>query len=111
MIHIIRQKATRQQIDEMLEELGSLIKLAVDIRRNIGAGGGAMHADCELALLNDGSQQEDIWGAGWIPSTQSVELDALINIRPNQQNNSMTIQDPNIAQLVESIVRQLLGGV
>jgi len=34
VIHILRQKATRQQIDEMLQELGTFIKLAVAIQRN-----------------------------------------------------------------------------
>lgn len=111
MIHILRQKATRQQVDEMLQELGNLIKLAVEIRRNILAGGGQMHADCALALLNDGSKQNDIWGAGWIPTTQSVAFDALINSRPNQQNYSMIIQDPSIRQRVEAVIRQLLEGV
>jgi hypothetical protein len=111
MVHLLRQKATRQQIDEMLQELGTFIKLAVDIEQSILAGGGAMHADCEMVLLNDGSRQSDIWGADWVPSTQSVEFDAIINIRPNQQNFSMTIQDSNVRQKVESIVRQLLEGV
>lgn len=49
MIHIIRTHATRQQIDEMLESLGTYIKLAVDIERGILAGGGALHADCDLS--------------------------------------------------------------
>jgi len=111
LIHLLRQKATRQQLDEMLQELGTFIKLAVDIHRNILAGGGQMHADCESVLLHDGSQQSDIWGADWIPSIQKVEFDALINIRPNQQNYAMTIQDPNIKQRVETITRQLLEGV
>ena len=111
MIHILNQKANRQQIDEMLQELGSFIKLAVDIKRNILAGGGQMHADCESLLLQNGSQQSDIWGADWIPSIQKVEFDALINIRPNQQNFAMTIQDPSIKQRVEKITRQLLEGV
>jgi hypothetical protein len=111
LIHLLRQKATRQQLDEMLQELGSFIKLAVDIKRAILAGGGQMHADCESMLLKDGSQQSDIWGADWIPAIQKVEFDALINIRPNQQNYAMTIQDPNIKQLVETITRQLLEGV
>ena len=39
----------------MLEELDPIIKLAVDIRCNILAGGGQMHADCEAALIEDGS--------------------------------------------------------
>lgn len=111
MIHIIRQKATRQQIDEMLEELDPLIKLAVDIRRQILAGGGEMHADCESVLLEDGSRQEDIWGANWIPNTRTIEFEALINIRPKQQNRSMTIQDPAIKQQVETITRKFLEGV
>jgi hypothetical protein len=46
----------------MLEELGIYIKLAVDVERNILAGGGEYHADCEEALLEDGSRQEDVWG-------------------------------------------------
>lgn len=53
----------------MLEELYRIVKLAVDIRREILAGGGQMHADCEAALIEDGSRQEDIWGANWIPLT------------------------------------------
>lgn len=111
MIHIIRQKATRQQIDEMLEELDPLIKLAVDIERQILAGGGEMHADCESVLLENGSRQKDIWGANWIPATRTIEFEALINIRPKQQNRSMTIQDPVIKQQVEMIIKKLLEGV
>ncbi len=108
MIHIIRNKATKEQIEEMLEELDPFIKLAIDIRRKLLAGGGQMHADCEAALIEDGSNQEDIWGANWIPFTQIVEFEALINIRPNQQNFSMIIQSPAIKQQVENISRQLL---
>lgn len=63
MIHLIRTPATPQQIEEMLETLDTYIKLAVDIERCILAGGGVMHADCESALLEDGSAQENIWGA------------------------------------------------
>lgn len=108
MIHIIRQKATQQQVDEMLEELDPLIKLAVDIRRGILAGGGEMHADCESVLIKDRGRQENIWGANWIPAKQTIEFQALINIRPHQQNISMEIQDPTIKQQVETIVRKLL---
>lgn len=111
MIHIIRQKATRQQLDEMLLEYSTIVKLAVDIQRSILAGGGRMHADCESQLLADGSRQEDVWGANWIPASQTVEFEALINIRPKQQNLSMTIHDPTIKQQIEMITKQLLEGV
>lgn len=42
---------------------GLRIKLAVDVTREILAGGGELHFDCEQLLLDDGSQQENIWGA------------------------------------------------
>ena len=108
MIHLIREKATPQQVKEMLDTLGTYIKVAVDIRRGILAGGGILHADCEAELLNDGSRQEDIWGADWFPESQEVHFEAIINIRPRQNNPSMLIQDPSIRSRVESIVKKLL---
>ena len=111
MIYIIRERATPQQIKEMMEMLQTYIKLAVDIDRGILAGGGVMHADCEAVLLEDGSQQEHIWGADWNPSTQQVTFVSLINIRPRQQNPSMEILDMKICQQVTEIVIKRLGGV
>ncbi len=51
MIHVLEQPASAQQLSEMLEALGSYIKLAVDIEHAILAGGGELHADCEARLL------------------------------------------------------------
>ena len=111
MIYIIRDKAAPVQIKEMLEMLQSYIKLAVDIDREILAGGGAMHADCEAVLLDDGSQQEFIWGADWDPSAQLVTFESLINIRPRQNNPSMELLDPAIREKVAQIVLKRLGRV
>ena len=107
-IPIIRNRATQEQISEMLEELETYIKLAVDVERNILAGGGEYHADCEEVLLEDGSRQEDIWGADWYPEQRKVELGALINIRPHQGNRSMEIEDPKLRERIETIARALL---
>lgn len=86
MIHLIRSRATRQQLDEMLEALRVYVKVAVDTRQGVLVGGGSLHADCEAVLLDEGSRQEDIWGADWIPGTQQLQYEALINIRPRQNN-------------------------
>lgn len=104
-VHILREHPTPEQISEMLEALQVYIKLAVDIERHILAGGGAMHYDCEQLLLQDGSQQENIWGADWDPQEHNVQFEALINIRPRQNNRKMMIQDPEIRKQVENIVR------
>ncbi|MCJ7507814.1 MAG: DUF5674 family protein [candidate division Zixibacteria bacterium] len=111
MMHVIREKASPQQIEQMLDTLETYIKVAVDIRRKTLSGGGILHADCEAQLLADGSRQEDIWGADWYPKSQKVQFEALINIRPSENNTSMEIQNPNIRLQVEFIVRDLLGGV
>jgi hypothetical protein len=107
-IHIIRQRATEKEIQEMLEELGIYIKLAVDVERNILAGGGEYHADCEEALLEDGSRQEDVWGADWYPESRTVRFGALINIRPYQNSYSMEIENQKLRERIETIIRQLL---
>jgi hypothetical protein len=109
MIYIIKKPATKEQIEEMLESLGSYIKLAVDIELSILAGGGEYHADCEAVLLENGSNQSNIWGADWYPLTQEVGYESLINIRPRQNNRSMEIQDPIIREKVAQIVNHLLG--
>ena len=111
MIYVIRDHATPEQIKEMLEMLQTYIKLAVDIERGILAGGGAMHADCEAVLLEDGSQQEYVWGADRNPSAQQVTFESLINIRPRQNNPSMQILDAKIRKQVSEIVIQRLGGI
>ncbi len=111
MIHLIRTKATPQQMTEMLEKLEDFVKLAVDIRRGILAGGGAMHADGEAILLTDGSEQENLWGTDWIPTSQQVRYESLINIAPRRNNPSMTIQDAAIREQVKTITEQLWGGV
>ncbi len=68
MIHLLREKAMPEQIQDMLAEYKKMIKIAVDVRRTTLAGGGIMHADCEALLLEDGSDQDDIWGASQLAS-------------------------------------------
>jgi hypothetical protein len=82
MIHLLRTKATAEQVAEMLKEYRSMIKIVVDIRRRVLAGGSEMHSDCESVLLEDGSEQDDLWGANWYPAEQEIVFESLINIRP-----------------------------
>jgi hypothetical protein len=106
---IIRQPATPEQIAQMSKASGkTLVKLAVDVERKILAGGGELHADCEAALLEDGSQQHNVWGADWYPLERKVGFESLINIRPRQQNFALEVQDPALRSQIEAVVRQLL---
>jgi hypothetical protein len=46
---------------------GDMVKLVVDIKRQVVAVGGELHADAEALLLEDGSEQDDLWGANYYP--------------------------------------------
>jgi hypothetical protein len=108
-ILVIRRPATAPELDQMLEELRLFVKLAVDVSQGILAGGGALHADCEHALIEVGCRQEDVWGADWYPETGEVGFESLINIRPAQGNVRLEIQSAEVRGRVETIVRDLLG--
>ena len=88
-----------------------MIKIVVDIRRRVLAGGGEMHSDCEAVLLDDGSEQDDLWGANWYPADREIIFESLINIRPRLGNRSILIQSEEIRQKVESVAVEILGGV
>lgn len=109
-IHIVYDRATPEQINEMLEKLGIYIKLAVDIERLVLAGGGAAHYDCEQTLLENGSLQPNVWGADWTPSRRRIAYESIINIRP-RIDNSMAILDPQVREQVAQVVFSRLGDV
>jgi Protein of unknown function (DUF5674) len=106
-IYILTQPATTDQIEQMLKANRFYIKTVVDIRQDILAGGGEMHSDCEIVLLDRGSQQQDIWGASWNPFSQEIFYESMVNLRP-RQNRSMEILDPLIRERVTAVIYNLL---
>lgn len=91
---------------------GEMVKYVVDVRRRIAAVGGEMHADAESILLEDGSAQDDLWGANYFPGRGPVdflEYTSLINISPRRGNRAMEIQDPALRAVVRSITVERIG--
>ena len=68
------------------------IKAVVDIKKEIIAVDSPMHYDCEQLLLENGSNQADLWGINLYLDEDNiddlVEFDSMINIRPAQHNRS-----------------------
>jgi hypothetical protein len=110
MIFILTERATPDQVAEMLKPLGTYIKLAIDVERELVAGGGDLHYDCEQVLLEQGSRQTDVWGADWDPGGE-VRFESLINIRPRQGNPGIELQSPELRARIEQIVRRVFEGV
>ncbi|MFN8462549.1 MAG: DUF5674 family protein [Anaerolineales bacterium] len=97
-IHVFTAKATSSQMQEMLEAFSEMrmIKIVVDIEREILAGGSGMHYECEQLLLGEGSEQEDLaWGANWFPDEQEIEFRSLINVLARAKTERDIIQRSN----------------
>jgi len=107
MQKIIRSKIDPESRKTVAQDLKGYIKVVVDIRRKILAAGGEKHVDAEQLLLEDGSHQEDLWGAGLDLETNEMDFDSLINLRPTQ-NTSREILDKKVREKVEAITRSLL---
>jgi hypothetical protein len=89
-----------------------MVKYVVDIERAIAAVGGELHADEEALLLEQGSRQDDLWGANYYPvkgPDGCIEYTSLSNIRPAQGNRSMVIEDEAVRERVQEITFSLIG--
>jgi uncharacterized protein DUF5674 len=112
-IVIVRDRMPRDELARLVRLLfGDMVKFVVDIERGIAAVGGELHADAEATLLENGSRQEDLWGANYYPGTGPegcLEYTSLINIRPSAGNPSMEIADAAIRERVRDIAFALIG--
>jgi len=107
MVLIVRAKIDSETRKKIAEDLKGYIKVVVDIRRKILAAGGEKHVDGERLLLEDGSLQEDLWGAGLDLETGEMDFDSLINLRP-MLNRSREILDEEIRKKVATVIESLL---
>jgi hypothetical protein len=92
-------------------DFAELMKVVVDVERKLLAIDAEMHADLEELLLENGSEQKNLWGANVYPGKNiedRIEYTSFINIRPNQNNRSMEIVSESIKNTVKEIILQLL---
>jgi hypothetical protein len=88
---------------------GHLVKAVVDVRRGIVAVDGELHADLEALLLEDGSQQLDLWGINLYPDLVGedwVEFDSLINLRPSAGNRTRSVEDERTQAQIREVVQR-----
>ena len=89
---------------------GDLVKAVVDIEKEIMAVDAELHADEEKLLLENGSNQENLWGINLYPDETDdfIEFDSMINLRPSWGNRSRGVDDENIRDKIIKIVNHLL---
>lgn len=106
-ILIAREPIDRETLDALAKEWHvSLVKGVADISRGVVALGGEWHIDANNVLIEDGSEQKNLWGFNVYPKEQgdkAIEYNSLINIRPMQGNRSMEIMDDEIRKAVRRV--------
>ena len=86
---------------------GEMVKGVVDIKRELVAVDAELHADLERLLLENGSEQENLWGINfWNSDENFVEFDSMINIRPSQNNRSRYVENEKIREKIIEIVEK-----
>ncbi len=112
LIKIIKEKISKDELKKLAKEsFGEMFKIVVDIERKILAAGGELHADAVEKLLEGGSKGKNLWGANFYPFKdieKRIEYSALINIRPEQDNRKMEIEDKEIRDKIKQIAEDLL---
>lgn len=109
----IVEKVSLSELREMAEKMfGELVKADVDVVKKIVIIDMPMHYDGEQKLLENGSQQQDLWGINLHPGDYStddfIEFDSMINIRPGQGNPSKDVLDPETRQKITDIIAEVV---
>ena len=111
-MRIISQPIKRSELNAMLPGyFGDMIKAVVDVQKAIIGMDAELHADIEQELLQQGSEQTDLWGINLYPEMEGedfIEFDSLINIRPYQGNRSRDVQDPVVRKRIVDVVNSLV---
>lgn len=111
-IKIIKEKISKAELADIAKEFYvEMVKGVADIEKGIIALGGEWHIDANQVLMEDGSSQENLWGFNiYIDKSKEdrLEYNSLINIRPNQGNKSMEIENEDIKNSIFKIVNNLV---
>ena len=105
---IISGAMTLEELRELAAGIfGNLVKAVVDVDREILAVDAELHADLEASLIQDGSEQQGLWGINLYPDQnpeEFIEFDSMINVRPVQNNRSRGVEDETIRRKIIAIV-------
>lgn len=110
-MEILSKKISRDELNKMDSgHFEDMIKAVVDIEKQIIGVDAELHADIEGALIDEGSEQRNLWGINFLTDEDDieefVEFDSLINIRPKQNNRSRYVEDENIRNKVLEVVEK-----
>ncbi len=108
-MELVEIPLTANKIKELNNKYGNYFKLTIDTEEGKIVAGCELHADGEKILLEKGSKQENIWGGGIDLVNKEIDTTAVLNYRPNLNNNSMEILDPVIRNKFIVVVKNIFA--
>ncbi|KKR87039.1 MAG: hypothetical protein UU34_C0008G0063 [Candidatus Curtissbacteria bacterium GW2011_GWA1_41_11] len=105
MIITKKEPFTSKEIKKLSEEFETYIKIVIDIDKKICSAGANRHFENEVLLLKDGSTQSNLWGGGIDLKTLTIDNNSMINIRPNDNNLSNEVQNPEVRIKFEDLMK------
>ncbi|MDI6603094.1 MAG: DUF5674 family protein [Patescibacteria group bacterium] len=110
---IVKDKITIGELKEMAKEMfGNLVKVVVDVEKEIIAVNGELHSDEEELLIENSSKPKNLWGINIYPEIKDenwIEFDSVINLKPHFGNRTRGIDDPKIRKKIIKIVNKLVA--
>lgn len=96
---------TKEEIEKLREIFDVYIKTVIDVKKKTCSAGCDRHFESERILLDQGSLQNDLWGGGIDLETMAIDCNSMINIRPQEGNNSNEIQNDKIRKEFEELTK------
>jgi len=106
-MEILTSKLWKADLNNTEFNLDGMVKAVADIKKELLAVDAEMHADLEQLLLENGSNQDDLWGINlWLDEEGDdfIEFDSMINIRPRQGNRSRDVESPETREKIRQVV-------
>lgn len=113
MMKIVKSIIDVKELAQIAQKsFGNMIKGVVDVRKEVMAIDGELHSDEEALLIEEGSNNCDLWGINIYPELINedwIEFDSMINLRPIQGNRSREVENSEIKKKIIEVVNKLVS--
>lgn len=111
MIITTTKPYTKDEIFKLQEVFGSYVKTVIDLEKKVCSAGMDRHFEGEEILLKRGSKQSHIWGGGIDLTSQVIDYNSFINIRPNDNNASNDLLNQALRTKYQELTEYFFGAV
>ena len=111
---ILRQRTSIEEIQKMEPSyFDDMVKIVIDDKRELVAVNMEMHSDLGIELYDDGSNEDDLYGANIYYGDHSIEWSSTLNVKQNRRIQNGTfgriITDEDTIQRLTDIVNKWIA--